>query len=63
MNIENWKQTDKSTHGTQTPSDVAPGTADRRDGLETGKHEKTRGEKQGNERKTAIKDAPHSSGR
>ena len=63
MNIESWKQTDKSTRGTQTPSDAAPGSADRRGELETGKHERARGETQGNDQKTAIKDAPHSSGR
>jgi hypothetical protein len=61
MNIENWKQTDKSTHESQTKRDVAPGTADRHGGLETGKHEKARGVKQGSDQKAAIKDAPHSS--
>jgi hypothetical protein len=63
MNIENWKQTDKSTHESQTKRDVAPGTPERRGELETGKHEKARGEKQGNDQKAAIKHAPQSSGR
>ena len=63
MNSENWKQTDEPTHGTQTPSDASRDTADRRKELETGKHEKARDEKQGNDQKTAIKDAPNSSGR
>ena len=63
MNIESLKQTDKSTHGSRIPSDVAPSKADRRDEFETGKHERARAEKQSNEQKAAIKDAPHSTGR
>ncbi len=63
MNIESLKQTDRSTHGSRMPSDVAPGKADRRDEFETGKHERARAEKQSNDQKTAIKDAPHSNGR
>ncbi|MHB1870755.1 MAG: hypothetical protein ACYCT1_07870 [Steroidobacteraceae bacterium] len=61
MNIENWKQADKSTHESQTKRDVAPGTGDRHGERETGKDEKARGVKQGSDQKTTIKDAPHSS--
>lgn len=63
MNIENWKQTDKSTHEGQTKRDGAPGTSDRHGELEAGKHEKARGDKHGNEQKGPSKDAPQSNAR
>lgn len=63
MNIENWNQTDKSTHESQKKRDGAPGAPDQRGELHGGKHEKARGEKPANDQKTATKEAPSSSAR